>query len=231
VHPSTSLVAALPGGRTLVASREGLALVHADAPHDRQLARVSLRGKPTCAAALSEGVAVVGDSAGQLLLLDLRRLEAAPLPRGLLAASPTSLAFLTAPPAVEADVAPAGTAADGAPAGVLFVGSSSGGSVFLEVPQAAMAGACSSSPGDSNWRVAAAAQASWQALPAGEGGGSQLVSLAPVSCCQLIEDPSGCGDNRLLMCSGEAPFGRLALGRLAAGLVPLAVGGSDLPVG
>jgi hypothetical protein len=230
VHPSTSLVAALPGGRTLVASQEGLALVHADAPHDRQLARVSLRGMPTCAVALSEGVAVVGDSAGQLLLLDLRRLEAAPLPRGLLAAAPASLAFLPAAPVVEADVAPAGTAADGAPAGLLFVGSSSGGSVFLEVPQAAMAGAGNSSHDGSNWRDAAAAQACWQALPAGEGGG-QLAGLAPVSCCQLIKDPSGCGDNRLLMCSGNAPFGRLALGRLAAGLVPLAVGDSDLPVG
>ena len=235
VHPSTSLLAALPGGRTLVASREGLALVHADAPRDRQLVRVSLRGTPTRATALSEGVAVVGDSAGQLTLLymDLPRLEAAPLPGGLLTAAPTSLAFLPAPPAVEADVAPAGTAADEAPAGTLFVGSSSGGSVFLEVPRAAVVGAGGRSHGgsSSSWHEAAAGQASWQVLPGGEATSGQLASLAPVSCCQLIEDPSGCGDNRLLMCSGEGPFGRLALGRLAAGLVPLAVGGKDLPVG
>ena len=97
--------------------------------------------------------------------------------------------------------------------GVLYVGSRGGGGHLLQVPQGATA-------------VAAAAEP-WQAL-AGGGAAALAAGLAPVGACQAFVDSSG--DTRLLLCCGEPPFCRLALGRLAASLVPLAVGDSDLPV-
>ncbi|KAL4458059.1 hypothetical protein ABPG75_012924 [Micractinium tetrahymenae] len=207
VHPSTSLVAALPGARMLVGAREGLALVQADAPQDRQLVPVRLQGQPTCAAALSERLAVVACSEGQLLLLDLQRLEAAPVAAGVLNAAPTCLAFMPAldkgagQAAAAAAVAEAGTSGAAPPAGLLFVGSGGGGSAFLELP-------------------------GWRPAPAGDA--AQLAaSVAPISSACLFEDDSG--DKRLLACCGQAPFAQLALGWLAAGLSPLASGGGDLP--
>lgn len=213
VRPSTSLVAALPGGQTLVAAADVLTLVPADAPQDKQQVAVQLAGRPTCAAVLSPSAAVVGDASGRLTLLDLDGMQAAPLAlgAGLPPAAPTCLAFL---PPVET----AGGAA-GAP-GVLFVGSSSGG-VLLRVPPAALDGA--------GVQAANAAAANWQ--PVGGGDAALLAAgLGPVLDCCAVPDPSGCGDTRLLMCCGAAPFSRLALAHLAAQLVPLAVGGGDLPV-
>lgn len=208
VRPSTCLVAALPLGRTLVAAADALTLVPSDAPQDKQQVAVQLAGRPTCAAVLSPSAAVVGDAGGRLTLLDLEGLQAAPLApgAGLPPAAPTCLAFLPAAAAVE------GAAA--AP-GALFVGSSGGG-VFLRVPPAALAGA-------------PAAAAGWQ--PVGGGDAALLAAgLGPVLDCCAVPDPSGSGDTRLLMCCGAAPFSRLALAHLAAHLVPLAVGGGDLPV-
>lgn len=188
-----------------MAAANGFTLLSADAPQDKQLVAARLQGRPTCAAALSESAAVVGDSSGQLTLLDLERLTAVPVATGLLPAAPSCLAFL-----------PAAAAA----AGVLFAGCSSGGGVFLEVPpEAAFAGAPS-----------AVAAAQWQVVGGGDAA-PLAANLAPVVDCKAIPDPSGCGDMRLLMCCGAAPFSRLALGHLAANLAPLAVGGGDeLPV-
>lgn len=194
----------------LVAASDGLALVRADAPQDRQLVPARLRGRPTSAAALSQRLAVVACSEGQLLLLDLHRLEAAPVAARLPSAAPTCLTFMPtageaaeqAAPLAEAE-AEAGAPTPALPAGLLFVGSSSGSSAFLELP-------------------------AWRAVPAGDT--AQLAaSMAPISSACLFEDD--CGDGRLLACCGQPPFARLALGRLAAGLSRLASGGGDLPVG
>lgn len=190
----------------LVAASDGLALVQADAPQDRQLVPARLAGRPTAATPLSDRLAVVACSSGQLLLLDVHRLGAAPVAAGLLSAAPTCLAFLPAP-GDEAAQAAAGAAGVGLggpapPAGLLFVGSSSGGSAFLQLP-------------------------AWRAAPAGDA--AQLTpGVAPVSSARLFEDD--CGDRRLLACCGQPPHARLAVGHLAAGLSPLAAGGGDLPV-
>lgn len=159
------------------------------------------------------------DSSGQLLLLDLPSLVATPVVTALsLAPGPACLAYLPHPARGEQPAGPAGSEQEdhhvGRPAGLLFVGSSGG--VLLEVPAAALAGG------------PAAALASWQAASGiSEPFGS---CLAPVAFGQLVPDPSGCGDARLLAGCGDAPFGRLALCRLAADVTPLAVGSADLPV-
>lgn len=205
VDHATGVVAALPGAGTLVASASTALLVPTDAPHDKRQVALRLGGRPTCATPLPGGSKVVlGDASGQLHLLDTERLQAAPVAGGLLAAAPSCLAFLAAP--AQAAATPA------APAGALFVGSAGGSSALLEVPASPVAGSMQ-----------------WQAM-CGGGAGGLPSSLAPVTSCRLIPDPSGCGDARLLMCCGQAPFARLALARLAAALVPLAVGGGDLPV-
>lgn len=206
-----------------MAAQTSLLLVEADAPQQKRQVPVRLREQPTCAVALSERAAVLGDGSGQLLLLDLQRVELAAIAAVPLAAAPSCLAYLPHP--ASSSMEPAGPeeghAQQAAPAepaaGLLLVGSSAG-STLLEVPAAALAGDA----------AAAAAAEKWHPAAGGEGLGA---SLAPVASCLLIPDPSGCGDARLLMCCGEAPFGRLALGRLAAGLAPLAVGSADLPVG
>lgn len=156
------------------------------------------------------------DSSGQLLLLDLPSLVASPIVTALsLAPGPACLAYLPHPARRVQPTGPASSEQEdhhaGPPAGLLFVGS--GGGVLLEVPAAALAGK---------------ALASWQAASGiSEPFGS---CLAPIAFCQLVPDPSGCGDARLLAGCGNAPFGRLALCRLAADLTPLAVGSADLPV-
>ena len=104
----------------LVAASDGLALVQADAPQDRQLVPARLQGQPTCAAVLSEQLAVVACGDGQLLLLDLQRLEAAPVVAGPLSAAPTCLAFLPAAGSAAA-AAEAGASMLAPPAGLLFV--------------------------------------------------------------------------------------------------------------
>ena len=170
-----------------------------------------------------------GDSQGQLVLLDLRHPSTAPVARGLLPAAPSCLAFMAAgqrPDCAAGEAEGAGRAVDEAPspaAGILFAGST-GGSVFLEVPEAAL-----DAEGSAEAQQEAADPAAWQ-LASGGGVDRLAASAAPVTFCQLIDCPSGCGDKRLLMCCGTAPFGRLALGRMAAGLRPLAVGGDHLPV-
>lgn len=202
----------------LVAAQSSLLVVGADAPHNKQQAAVRLPGMPAAAVALSEAAAVLSDSSGQLLLLDLHRLVATPIATAPLAAGPSCLAYLPHParsmePAGPADSKHEQPSCAEPVAGLVFVGS--GGGMLLEVPAAALAG----SP--------AAAAVSWREAGSGsEQFGGRLASLA---FAQLIPDPSGCGDARLLAGCGKAPF-RLALGRLAAGLTPLAVGSADLPV-
>lgn len=218
--PTTSLVAALSGARTLVAAQTSLLVVHADAPHNKQRAAVCLRGTPTAAAALSNEAAVLSDSSGQLLLLDVQHLLATPIMAAApLATGPTCLAYLlhslcSMQPAGPADSGCVQACDGGPPAGLLFVGS--GGGVLLEVPAAALAGSPAAAAAE--WRVA-------------DSSSQHFCScLSPVVFGQLVPDPSGCGDTRLLAVCGEAPSARLALCRMAAGLTPLAIGSADLPV-
>ncbi|PRW18316.1 DNA damage-binding 1 [Chlorella sorokiniana] len=223
VCPTTSLVAPLPGARTLVAAQTSLMVVHADAPHSKQQAAVGLNGSPTAAAALSQNAVVLSDSSGQLLLLDLQSLAATPVATTSLTAGPSCLALLPHPACGTEPAGPADSEQEqccaAPPAGLLFVGS--GGGVLLEVLAAALAGGPAAAE--------AAAAVGWRVAGGGDGGEGFGSCLAPVAFGQLVPDPSGCDDARLLAGCGEAPFGRLALGRLAAGLTPLAVGSAELP--
>ena len=169
----------------LIVSRQGAQLIQSDGPFRLHIG-ASLGGVPTAAASLgSTQLVLVADSGGQLHVLDVKR-------------GAVSRVSTSAPLPVASCLAFAPRWFDSGAAAV-FLGSTSGSSVLLEVP----------SDLGSTWEVQPEAV---------------VASLAPVRDAAVVQDPSGCGDARLLCCCGAAPRGRLAIAWLAGGLASLAEG-------
>ena len=210
VHPTTTVVhpvlatfdhtdtSALPSAAMLLLSNRGAWLLQADGPGRRKL-EMALEGAPTAATTLrGGGRAAVAAAASLVLVADaagsLCLLDCGPAGTHLRISTSTPLP-------VASCMAHLPRWLDGG-SNAVFVGSStSGGSAILEVPVNPLDPAAV-------WAVE----------------GPLLPSLAPVQHAQLISDPAGSGDARLLCCCGSAPSGRLALAGLAAALQPLAEG-------
>ncbi len=113
--------------------------------------------------------------------------------------------------------------------GLLFLGSQAGSSCFVEVLWEALRPSCSpfTAPHAQLGQHFGITSPCWEVLPLDVAG---IQSLAPVRGGVMIDDPSGCGDTRLLLSCGTGASGRLALGRWAANLVPVVSGGPSLPV-